>query len=123
MKRKLTSEFKIDGTPMLTPDAGVEIEHADLLSSDSGRDESGYLHNFVLRKDLRVWKFTYAFLTSEEYAYVRSLIRGKVNFTFTFKNEQGTTETIAAHCERSSAAWWSARRGLYRDMQFEIVEN
>ena len=121
MKRKTTVEFLIDGTPMLMPDAGVRIGYTD-LEGESGRDESGFLHRHVIRSGMKKWDFSYALLTAEEYAYVRSLLRGKSTFAFTFTNESGEVETITAYCSETSAAYWSHRRGLYKEMQFSIIE-
>ena len=123
MKRKLTEEFLIDGTPMLMPDAGVGIEFNDLLSDASGFDEAGYTHNIVLREDVKTWRFAYSWLTAEEYTFIRSLLRGKHNFPFTFKDETGKSQTVMAYCRQKSVSYWSARRGLYKDLQFEITEN
>lgn len=122
MKRKLTNEFLIDDAPMLTPDGGVAIDYEDLISADSGRDESGYEHIIVLRSELKTWGFTYAWLTAEEYTYMRSLLRGKSNFLFTFTDENGEKQTVKASCKQKSVAYWSARRGTYKDLQFEIKE-
>lgn len=123
MKRKLTEEFLIDGTPMLMPDAGVVLDFSDLISPDSGLDEMGYAHHIVLREDVKTWRFVYSWLTAEEYTYIRSLLRGKHNFPFTFKDEDGKSQTVTAHCMQKSVSYWSARRGLYKDLQFEITEN
>lgn len=121
MKRAFTEEFRIDGKPMLMPDAGLKIGCTD-LEGDSGRDESGFLHRQMIRTDMRTWGFSYALLTAEEYTYVRSLLRGKGSFAFTFRNEDGEEETVTAYCKQTSAAYWSHRRGLYKEMQFEIIE-
>ena len=122
MKRKTTSKFQINGVPMMTPDVGVEIGVTDLISSDSGRDESGFTHNIVLRSEVHTWTFRYAWLTAEEYAYVRQLLRGNHEFDFTFPNEKGETKTVKAYCIEKRAAYWSSKSALYKDMQFEIVE-
>lgn len=122
MKRKLTNDFLIDNVPMLMPDAGVSMEYEDLISDDSGRDESGYTHNIVLRKDMKRWVFSYAWLTAEEYRYIRSLLRGKHDFTFTYKDDEGDPQTVKAYCQKKSVSYWSASRGIYKDLQFDIVE-
>ena len=122
MKRKLTEQFLIDNTPMLEPDAGVAIEYKDVLSSDSGMDEGGFTHNIVLRSEVKTWKFVYSWLTADEYTYIRALMRGKHNFSFSFKDETGQMQTFKAYCSQKSVAYWSARRGIYKDMQFDIIE-
>ena len=99
------------------------LEFNDLLSEDSGRDEAGYTHHFVIREEVKTWNFVYSWLTAEEYTYIRSLLRGKHNFQFTFKDEEGKQKTVMAHCQQKSVSYWSARRGLYKDLQFEITED
>lgn len=122
MKRKFTNEFLIDGAPMLVPDAGVSLELSDLLSDSSGLDESGYTHNFAIRYEIKTWSFSYAWVTAEEYAYIHSLLRGKSTFSFTYKDEDGSVQTVKAYCQKKSVSYWSARRGLYKDLQFDIIE-
>lgn len=122
MRRKYTKDFLIDDTPMLDPDAGVGLDLSDILSDASGRDESGTVHNFVIKSEVKTWHFSYAWLTAKEYAYIHSLLRGKSTFSFTYKEEDGSTKTVKAYCQKKSVSYWSARRGLYKDLQFDIIE-
>lgn len=122
MKRKYTNDFLVDNEPMLEPDAGIELEENDLIAKDSGRDESGFLHEIFVRRGIKTWKFTYSILTKEEYVYIRSLFRGKERFGFTFVNVEGEKETVLAGFSQTSVSYWSARRGVYKDLQFEIYE-
>ncbi len=50
MIRAYDTAYKVDGRALLAPDEGVEISLSDLDSSDSGRDESGVMHRFVVRR-------------------------------------------------------------------------
>ena len=67
--REKTELFQIGGKPMLVPDVEVVVSYSDLDASDSGRDESGYMHRIVVRHKVGSWKFTYAHLTEEEKQY------------------------------------------------------
>lgn len=40
----LTNLFQIDGKSLYAPDCDIEPSYSDLDSSDSGRDEAGYMH-------------------------------------------------------------------------------
>ena len=121
MKRSLTQDFKIDDTPMLTPDAGVGITCED-LEEGTERDESGFTHRSVLRCDVKTWQFSYSVLTAEEYAYTKKLLRGKNTFQFSYKDEDGQPQTVTAFCRQTSASWWSIRHGVYKNLQFDIIE-
>lgn len=45
----LTNLFQIDGKSLYAPDCDIEPSYSDLDSSDSGRDEAGYMHREVVR--------------------------------------------------------------------------
>lgn len=122
MKRKLIEDFLIDGKPMLCPDNGVILEENDLISNDCGRDEAGFMHRIVIRKGIKTWRFIYSVLTAEEYVYVKSLLQNKADFVFTFKDDEGTIQQTRAYSTQTSVSYWSARRGLYKDFEFEINE-
>lgn len=122
MKRKKHSAFEIDGRPMLNPDAGIGLKSADIESAGTGSDEGGFTHRILVRSDVKTWDFSYAVLTAEEYVYMMDLLKGKATFTFTFKNERGYSETVKAYCKQRSAAYWSHRRGLYKNLKFTIYQ-
>lgn len=122
MKRQLTNDLRIDNVPMLEPDAGIGIKISDIESGSTGRDESGFTHRILIRSDVKTWDFSYAMLTSEEYVYITNLLRGKATFSFTFKKENGEEETVKAYCKQRSTAFWSRRRGLYKNMKFSIIQ-
>ena len=53
-----TNEYYIDGVAL--PGGGLAVcRTADLEAGDTGRDESGFLHRWVLRQGLRRWEFSY----------------------------------------------------------------
>lgn len=122
MKRKYNQDFQVDGAPILDPDVNVGVDYQDIMSKDSGEDESGVLHRFVTRHNVRRWTFEYAVLTIEEFKYMREMIRGKTDFSFTFVNEIGEKETVTAYCPGCNGFFYSKRSGLYRDFKFEIIE-
>ena len=63
--RKKTDLFLIDGLPMLAPDENVELSPEDIDASDSGRDESGVMHRFVVQQGVGKWTFSYGCLTGD----------------------------------------------------------
>ena len=118
----LCQEYKIDGVSVVAPDAEVEMSRKDVESADSGKDESGVLHRFLLRSRVRSWAFSYTHLTKEEYRYMEDLLSGKSSFRFSFPQEDGTTGSCTAYCAGSSVAIRNIRTGLYGGYSFEIIE-
>ena len=121
MIRAYDTNYKVDGSALLAPDEGVEISLSDLDSSDSGRDESGIMHRFVVREKVRTFGFSYAVLDSEDYSYLMGLFSGKVTFPFSFP-ENGITKTCTAYCSKASVVLHSSRTGLYKNLKFNIIE-
>lgn len=119
---RFIEDYKINGKPLLVPDADVSLSLADLDSSDSGRDESGVMHRIVVRERVATWGFNYSSLTAEEYKYMRSLLDGKSEFTFTYRDPEGYLVDTKAYCSNDSITYHNARLGLYQNMKFNIIE-
>lgn len=122
--RALTELYQIDGRPMPVPDADPDLSFTDLDASDSGRDESGVMHRIVVREKVGSWGFVYSSLTDEEYAYLTGLFAGKVTFAFTHPRPGSSAETQVStcYCSSYSIAWHNARRGLWRNLKFNIIQ-
>ena len=121
MIRKYDALYRIDGQPLLTPDADVEIQMSDMESGDSGLDESGVLHRIVVREKVRTWSFSYATLDDADYRYLQSLFAGKPTFTFQFPSG-GQAESCMAYCDKTSVVLHNSRTGLYKNLKFNIME-
>ena len=122
--RATTDLFKINGMPMLPPDEDVSMSFEDLDASDSGRDESGYMHRIVARYKVGTWSFEYAHITQEEYSYMLSVLPKSGTFTFTHPKQTdcASTEDATAYCSKYSIVWHSARTKDYRNFKFNIIE-
>jgi hypothetical protein len=107
----------IDERPILVPDENAEISRSDIDAEDSGRDESGIMHRFVVRERVMKWVFNYAHLTKEEYNYLKSLTEGKPEFQFSFFGDVYT-----AYCSNDSAVLRNAITGEYKDFKLTIIE-
>ena len=114
--------FTIDGEPVLVPDGDLAYSEEDLVSSDSGYDESGIYRRFVTRHSVKNWDFTYSRLTQEEYAYMESLFGGKDTFSFGYRsNLDDTSQEVTAYRSKHSILWHSAADGQFRDYRFRIT--
>ena len=120
--RKLDKACQVDGVPLLIPDGDLAMHFQDLDSPDSGRDESGYMHRFVMRERVKTWEFSYGFLTAEEYQYLESLFCGKQTFLFRFPAPDGTAQICRAYCAKSSIVLHNRQLGIYRNLKFNIIE-
>lgn len=120
--RRKYYEYQIDGQPLLVPDADVQISASDLDAEDSGRDESGFMHRLVVRERVRSWSFSYAVLNRLDYRYLESLFAGKPDFVFKYRGLDGQPATTRAYCSKSSITLHDARRGIYKNYKFNIIE-
>lgn len=124
MSIQKTSLFLIDGKEMLTPDENIGFSFEDLDSADSGRDESGIMHRIVVRYKVGSWSFDFSYLTDEELQYIESLFGNKPDFMFTHPSRTvpGASETTRCYRSKYSISWYNARRRLWRNYKFNIVE-
>lgn len=117
-----TGLFAIDGMPVLVPDGDLSYCEEDMVSSDSGFDESGVYHRFVTRHNVRSWDFSYSRLTQEEYTYMEALFSGKDTFSLGYKSAlDGTWQVVEAYRSKHSVLWHCAADGQFRDYRFRIT--
>ena len=120
--REKTDLFLIDGQPMLAPDENLQMTAEDIETADSVRDESGFLHRFMTRQGVGKWKFTYAQLSGEEYAYMERLFGDKETFQFTYTHcATGEIRVITAYRQAHTVLWQSAANDRFRDYTFTLV--
>lgn len=122
--RATTDLFKINGSPILVPDAEVEVNYEDLDAADSGRDESGFMHRTMVRVKVASWKFTYSHLTEEEKQYMETLFSSAATFQFTHPSRVDASISETTKCYRSKygISWKNARNGLWSSYSFSIIE-
>ena len=120
--RKPYYDFLIDGKPVLMPDEGVSISVSDMETEDSGTDESGVLHRFLLREKVLSVSLSYDVLTHEEYRYMRGLVQGKTTFTVTYRDPDGQRAQKVAYCAGYSLSLHNVRLGLYKGLKIDIQE-
>lgn len=122
--RATTNLFKVNGKPLLVPDEDVAVNYEDLDSSDSGRDESGYMHRTVIRFKVASWKFEYSNLTEEEKQYMENLFSDSATFQFTHPSRVDSAESETTECYRSKygISWRNARTGLWAGYSFSVIQ-
>ena len=122
MKRDYCYEYLIDGNPLLVPDLNVDITENDLDSDDSGRDETGYMHRIIVRSGIKTFSFVYAVLDADDYAYIKSLLNGKADFEFTYRNPDRTKVVTRAYSSKRSITLRDYATGEYKNLKFNIIE-
>lgn len=120
--RKHYHDLLIDGQPILAPDAGVTISFEDLDSSESGRDESGFMHRVVLRKDVCKIPLAYAFLTNDDYLYMESLFLGKTDFQVELRTFDGSLKSFRAYRSKHSITIFDVRSKMHKNYNFNLIE-
>ena len=124
MSIQKTSFFLIDGEEMIVSNENIGFSFEDLDSSDSARDESGVMHRVVVRYKVGSWSFEFSHITDEELKYMENLFGEKPEFQFTHPSRKDPSKSEVSKCYRSkySISWYNARKGLWRNYKFNIVE-
>lgn len=126
MYSELDNGWTVNGTPIYRPsEGGVNIGHDNIVSSDSGRDEAGYMHIRWVRTDVRKVSFTYNKLTGNQVAYLVNLMQGK-EFTFAYE-EAGGRESFPGYCgkityDQKRLDLYADEGGVYTNVQVNVVE-
>lgn len=124
MTRTLTDLFQVNGKHMLAPDEDMEMSYEDIDSADSGRGEDGVMHRIVVRYGVGKWSFTYSAITDEDYQYMESLFPSEGTFEFAHPSRSNASNIERSTCYRSksSLSWHNARKGMWRNYKFNIIE-
>ena len=118
----LCNDFQINGSPLVVPDENISLSRSDVESSDTGKDESGVLHRYLLRSKVRKWSFKYSHMSKEEYEYMENLLGGKATFTFKFPQSNGAVGQCTAYCPSAAIAIRNIKTGQYSSYSFDVVE-
>lgn len=115
--------WAVDGIPIYIP-SRVEIEHENMVSSDSGRVESGQMVINWVRRDIVKVNMTFNHLTGDEVNTMKNLMQGR-EFTFTYYDDG--VKTISAYVGKNSytqktLALYESEGGLYSDFKINVVE-
>lgn len=124
MSIQKTPFFLIDGKEMIVSNENIGFSFEDLDSSDSGRDESGVMHRIVVRYKVGSWSFEFSHITDEELKYMEGLFSNNPDFLFTHpsRTDPDVSETTRCYRSKYSISWYNARKGLWRNYKFNIVE-
>lgn len=124
MSRTKTDLFKINGKPMFAPDSNVDFSYEDLDDSDSGRDESGYMHRIVVRYKVMTGSFVFSYISDEDMQYMESLFPDEPDFDFTRPSRLDPNTPVTTRCYRTKygISWRNAKTGDWRNYKFNIVE-
>lgn len=115
--------WAVDDSAIYVP-SGIEIEHDNIVTPDSGRMESGYMFITWVRNDVRKVNLTYDKLTGAEVEYMLNLMQGK---TFTFTYYDNGIKTMDAYCgkcsyEQKNLSVYPDEGGMYKNFKINVVE-
>ena len=106
------------------PSTPCNVEHSNVVSPDSGRDESGLMHIFWARRDVRKVLLVYNAITATELTYMMNLMQGK-EFDFTFY-DQGTIQTFHGYVGESKYEFFSYsdlyEQPVYTNFKINVIE-
>ena len=122
-KKCTNGYWAVDGTPIYVPST-VVIENDKIVSSDSGRTESGLMYINWVRPTVRKIKLTYSDITGMEVAQMHNLMQGK-EFRFTYYDNG--VQTISAYAGKDSytqsdLSRYSGEGGYYKDFTIDVIE-
>ena len=120
----LTQRYMIENTPVVVPNAGVQLRVSDIEAEESGRDESGYLHRVVLRAGLGTWVLRYRDMSQEEYAYMMALLPGAGSFLFTHPDKADPARSNVSRCciTDVQAGSHDALSGKSRELKITVTQ-
>lgn len=119
---KYFNEYKINGMPLLVPDADVALTQTDLDAGSAERDEAGFMHRIRVRKRVKNWAFQYFVLTQRELQYLEDLLSQNEVFNFTYLAPNGEQKSCRAYCSSTGLSYHNAKLRLYRNYKFTVTE-
>ncbi len=116
--------WAVDGHSIYIP-SDVEINHENVVSSDSGRTESGDMHITWLKRDVRKVNLTYNFLTAREVEFMVDLMQGKeLSFTYYDNGVKTISHAYVGKCtyKEKTLALYQEDGGLCSDFKINVIE-
>lgn len=122
-KKCTNGYWAVDGKPICVP-SSVTIENDNIVSSDSGRTESGLMYINWVRPTVRKVKLTYSEITGMEVAEMHNLMQGK-EFEFTYYDNG--IQKMSAYAGKDSytqsdLSLYASEGGLYKDFTIDVIE-
>lgn len=113
--------WMVDSSHIYVPHK-CKVEHTNVVASDSGRDETGYLQIGWVRADVRKASLTYTWLTGDELSYMMDLMQGK-EFTFKFL-EDDAVRSISAYVGECNYEHYNYGNGtkVYKNFNINVIE-
>ena len=123
---KLSSVWKVNGTPIYEPSSDTTVMHTSIASADSGRAEDGYMVIEWVKRDIVKITMNWKVLTGHEVQNLISLMQG-MQFTLTY-SEFGTAHTASVYVSevtytKKYNAGFASEGGLCTDITAAAVQN
>lgn len=121
---KLSSgRWAVNGEPIYIPTSAV-FTNDNIVSSDTGRTESGHMYITWVRPTVRTVKLTYDQITGVEISFMHSLMQGK-EFSFTYYDNG--IKSMQAYAGKDSytlcdPSLYAGEGGLYKNYSIDIIE-
>lgn len=117
-----TQGYWMVGSTHIYVPSGCKVEHSNITTADTGRDEAGYMHIGWIRRDVRKANLTYKAMTGAELNTLMNLMQGK-EFTFTFL-EDSAVYTMHGYVGECSYDHYNYGMGekIYTDVSINVIE-
>ena len=116
--------FKVNNVSMFAPDEDIDMSYEDIDSADTGRDETGTMHRIVVRYKVGKWSFNYKTIDEDDFIAMEDLFPDEGTFMFTHpsRRDPNTPETTECYRSKYSITWKNARKHIWRNYKFNIIE-
>lgn len=114
--------WKFDGAPIPSP-SSFSVDMEDLHSSDSGRDQTGYMNIKVLAYGKRSVTIQYAVLSQEQYSAILKHFH-KPYYQLTYPDPEYGTRTMTCYVPARKGDLYSAvfYDGLWKSVSIDCIE-
>ena len=117
-------QWMVNNTHIYIPSTPCKVEHSNVVGSDSGRDEGGWMHIDWVRRDCHKVYLHYNAMSASELKTMVTLLQGK-QFTFKFL-DHGVVKEMPAYCGECEYEFYTNSslygEGIYTEVEFHVIE-
>lgn len=116
--------WMVGSTHIYVPSTPCKIEHSNVTAASTGRDETGTMHIYWLRRDVRKVYLTYKAMTGTELNWLMGLMQGN-EFEFTFLEDNATytmKNGYVGECSYEMYSYGMGNEVVYTNVSINVIE-
>lgn len=111
-----------DWQPLYVPSTPCRVEHSNIASNASGRDDSGNMHIFWLRSDVKKVILHYNAITGTELAYMQNLLQGRQFYLKYLEYERGQSINAYAGESNYEIYTYSGNDIIFQNYEIHLIQ-